>query len=51
MADQGKGSDEVIGSGVILAIDDTFDLAIDVTYALSVEQGIDLSGKSASQTV
>lgn len=51
MADQGKGSDEVIGSGVILAIDDTFDLAVDTTYALSVEHGIDLSGKSASQTV
>lgn len=51
MADQGKGSDQVIGSGVILAIDDTFDLAVDIAFALSIEQGIDLSGKSASQTV
>lgn len=51
MADQGKGSDEVIGSGVVLAFDATYDLAFDATYALAVEQGVDLSGKSASQTV
>lgn len=51
MGDDGKTCAEAVGSGIALAIDATFDLAVDLATTLAVVKGLDLTGQSASQTV